>query len=362
EYRHEGKWSPDLLKKHDKLKKEIERKSYFLYNNDVPIGIEKLSNQEELEFIGYIRDLSTGNHDVDIRVQGKEDIELSNLVDSDLLSSQALRILPKNLKKRMKLRSSINARLTINIHKKYINRLAKSLVKLFHEPSPQCIEQAKIMGPRKFGIQTDQAVIYLSESGLEHAKEITQRLNTLIPSDAFIEHTPVGMQKMDTGISYSETPKGQSTSHGQARSQVIADAITEALLTDRPVKQILPKVLKKVGYDTNNPSLVAQVQRDGHLKNSLFDCMMLKKHRISQDIQRFVTDPLLFPCMYVIDKFNNDILSVKAEIFNFENEFTAIECGVLAQYITSRENSGFIYDVLDFTYKFNSIFRDSGYI
>ncbi|WP_272517904.1 TcdA/TcdB pore-forming domain-containing protein [Providencia sp. PROV221] len=362
EYRHEGKWSADLLKKHDKLKKEIERKSYFLYNNDVPIGIEKLSNQEELEFIGYIRDLSTGNNDVDIRVQGKEDIELSNLVDSDLLSSQALRILPKNLKKRMKLRSSINARLTINIHKKYINRLTKSLVKLFHEPSPQCIEQAKIMGPRKFGIQTDQAVIYLSESGLEHAKEITQRLNTLIPSDAFIEHTPVGMQKMDTGISYSETPKGQSTSHGQARSQVIADAITEALLTDRPVKQILPKVLKKVGYDTNNPSLVAQVQRDGHLKNSLFDSMMLKKHRISQDIQRFVTDPLLFPCMYVIDKFNNDILSVKAEIFNFENEFTAIECGVLAQYITSRENSGFIYDVLDFTYKFNSIFRDSGYI
>ncbi|MEX6230744.1 T3SS effector HopA1 family protein [Providencia hangzhouensis] len=245
EYRHKGKWSPDLLKKHDKLKKEIERKSYFLYNNDVPIGIEKLSNQEELEFIGYIRDLSTGNNDVDIRVQGKEDIELSNLVDSDLLSSQALRILPKNLKQRIKLRSSINARLTINIHKKYINRLAKSLVKLFHESSLQCIEQAKIMGPRKFGIQTDQAVIYLSESGLEHAKEITQRLNTLIPSDAFIEHTPVGMQKMDTGISYSETPKGQSTSHGQARSQVIADAITEALLTDRPVKQILPKVLKK---------------------------------------------------------------------------------------------------------------------
>ncbi|MEX6368746.1 T3SS effector HopA1 family protein [Providencia huaxiensis] len=76
----------------------------------------------------------------------------------------------------MKLRSSINARLTINIHKKYINRLAKSLVKLFHEPSLQCIEQAKIMGPRKFGIQTDQAVIYLSESGLEHAKEITKRL------------------------------------------------------------------------------------------------------------------------------------------------------------------------------------------
>ncbi|MBO1929912.1 hypothetical protein J4731_23480 [Providencia rettgeri] len=50
---------------------------------------------------------------------------------------------------------------------------------------------------------------------------------------------------MDTGISYSETPKGQSTSHGQTRSQVIADAITEALLTDRPVKQILPRVLKK---------------------------------------------------------------------------------------------------------------------
>ncbi|MEY0426741.1 T3SS effector HopA1 family protein, partial [Providencia rettgeri] len=103
----------------------------------------------------------TGNNDVDIRVQGKEDVELSNLVDSDLLSSEALRILPKNLKQRIKLRSSINARLTINIHKKYINRLAKSLVKLFHEPSLQCIEQAKIMWPRKFGIQTDQAVIYL---------------------------------------------------------------------------------------------------------------------------------------------------------------------------------------------------------
>ncbi|MEX5999261.1 T3SS effector HopA1 family protein [Providencia hangzhouensis] len=38
-------------------------------------------------------------------------------------------------------------------------------------------------------------------------------------------------------MSYSETPKGQSTSHGQARSQVIADAITEALLTDCPVNK-----------------------------------------------------------------------------------------------------------------------------
>ncbi|MEX6038000.1 T3SS effector HopA1 family protein [Providencia hangzhouensis] len=103
-------------------------------------------------------------------------MELWNLVDSDLLSSQALRILPKNLKKRMKLRSSINARLTINIHKKYINRLAKSLVKLFHEPSPQCIEQAKIMGPRKFGIQTDQAVIYLSESGLNTQRKLPSDL------------------------------------------------------------------------------------------------------------------------------------------------------------------------------------------
>lgn len=29
EYRHEGKWSPDLLKKHDKLKKEMKENLIF---------------------------------------------------------------------------------------------------------------------------------------------------------------------------------------------------------------------------------------------------------------------------------------------------------------------------------------------
>ncbi len=115
-------------------------------------------------------------------------------------------------------------------------------MKLFHEPSPQCIEQAKIMGPRKFGIQTDQAVIYLSESGLEHAKEITQRLNTLIPSDAFIEHTPVGMQKWILVFLIRKHQK-VSQSHGQARSLLIA--ITRSFINRSPSKTNLTESIKK---------------------------------------------------------------------------------------------------------------------
>lgn len=294
EYKIKRNWESELLVKYNKLIKQVEAKSYNIYGHDRPKNIESLNATEEVEFIKYIRKLSGTEKNVNIRVQGNENIDLSSMKDIDLLNSTALRIIPINLKERIKEHSGVNARLTINIHKKYINQLAKELSCLFNEPSFYWLEQAKIMGPRKFGSQTDQAVIYLSQAKTEYAEKIIQQLKSRLPPEAFIEHTPIGMEKLEVGISYSETLTGKPTSHGESRSQLIARAIVESLLTDRPVKQILPNTLQKEGYDPTNPSLAAHVLRDRNLKAGLFSRTLFKNNPASRKIHQFIADPILF--------------------------------------------------------------------
>lgn len=114
------------------------------------------------------------------------------------------------------------------------------------------------MGPKNLGSRTDQAVIYLSSAGVEHAQEIDKKLSELLAEPAFLEHTPSGMYRVGKGIAYSETAEGDSSSHGQSRAKLIAAAVAQSLLTDTPIERTLPRVLQARGYNVLNPALLTQ--------------------------------------------------------------------------------------------------------
>ncbi|AOM39799.1 TcdA/TcdB pore-forming domain-containing protein [Xenorhabdus hominickii] len=289
------RWTPELLKKHKVLSKTLEKNAYIRYSNDRPIGVSGLDEGEQQLFVSYVKALSARTSTVDILVQGNEKTALSAQTDTALGGADAFRVIPKDFKQRHGTRAKIGARLTINVDKAHFNSLANALTQLFNDDNRGWLEQAKIMGPKNLGRRTDQAVIYLSSAGVEHAHAIGNKLSELLPATAFIEHTPTGMYRVGKGIAYSETVEGESSSHGQSRAQLIAVAGTESLLTNTSIERTLPRTLQERGYDIQNPALLAQSIRDSELKGGLVPMSGRTESRQgSNDIQQFAIDPELF--------------------------------------------------------------------
>ncbi|MCW7763107.1 TcdA/TcdB pore-forming domain-containing protein [Photorhabdus luminescens] len=289
------KWTPELINKQKTLEHTLEKDAYIRYSNDLPVGASGLNEGEQRTFVNYIKALDERTPKVDILVQGNEKAALSSQTDAILDSADAFRVLPKDFKQRHSARTNIGARLTINVDKAHFNSLANALTKLFNHDNRNWLEQAKIMGPKNLGRRTDQAVIYLSSAGVEHAHTIGNKLNKLLPATAFIEHTPTGMYRVGKGIAYSETVEGESSSHGQSRARLIAAAGTESLLTNTPIEKTLSRTLQQRGYDIHNPALLAQAVRDSNLKAGLMSMIGGAEHRQSStDIQQFAIDPVLF--------------------------------------------------------------------
>ncbi|MDX7990831.1 TcdA/TcdB pore-forming domain-containing protein [Xenorhabdus littoralis] len=289
------KWTSELISKQKKLEQALEKDAYMRYSNDRPEGISGLNEGEQQSFVNYIKALSARTTTVDILVQGSEKMALSSQTEAVLGTADAFRVLPKDFKQRHSTRSRIGARLTINVDKTHFNSLASALTKLFNDDNRGWLEQAKIMGPKNLGRRTDQAVIYLSSAGVEHAHAIGRKLSELLPETAFVKHTPIGMYHVSKGISYSETVEGESSSHGQSRARLIAAAGTESFLTDTPIEKTLTRTLQKRGYDVSNPALLAQAVRDRELKGGLVPMGGGTESREgSADIRRFATDPGLF--------------------------------------------------------------------
>ncbi|MDX8000139.1 hypothetical protein FE394_13225 [Xenorhabdus sp. Reich] len=289
------KWTPELISKQKMLEQALEKDAYMHYSNDRPEGISGLNEGEQQSFVNYIKALSARTTTVDILVQGSEKMALSSQTDAVLGTADAFRILPKDFKQRHSTRSRIGARLTINVDKAHFKSLANALTQLFNDDNRGWLEQAKIMGPKNLGRRTDQAVIYLSSAGVEHAHAIGRKLSELLPATAFVKHTPIGMYHVSKGISYSETVEGESNSHGQSRARLIAAAGTESFLTDTPIEKTLTRTLQKRGYDVSNPALLAQAVRDRKLKGGLVPMGGGTESREgSADIQRLATDPVSF--------------------------------------------------------------------
>ncbi|SFU32281.1 TcdA/TcdB pore-forming domain-containing protein [Xenorhabdus koppenhoeferi] len=291
----DNKWTPNLISKQKMLEQMLEKDAYMRYSNDKPVGISGLNEDEQQLFVNYIKALAERTPTVDILVQGSEKTALFSQTDTVLGTADAFRVLPKDFKQRHSTRSRTGARLTVNVDKAHFNSLASALTQLFNDDNRGWLEQAKIMGPKNLGRRTDQAVIYLSRAGIEHAHDIGRKLNELLPATAFTKHIPTGMYLVGKGIAYSETVEGESSSHGQSRAQLIAVAGTESLLTGTPIEKTLTRILQKRGYDVSNPALLAQAVRDRELKGRLVPMGDGTEPRQgSADIQQLAIDPISF--------------------------------------------------------------------
>ncbi|TPG64370.1 TcdA/TcdB pore-forming domain-containing protein [Pseudomonas arsenicoxydans] len=295
------KWTSEALAKQKQLEDMLEKDAYKRYSNDKPASVSGLDENEQREFVSYIKALAVNAENVDIVVQGSEKVALSSQPYSVLDIAEAFRVLPKDFARRVGARAKVGARLTINVEKAYFNLLAQALTRLFSDDNRGWLDHAKIMGPKNLGSRTDQAVIYLSSAGLEHALAINKKLRDLLSATAFVEHTPVGMYRVGKGIAYSETAEGESSSHGQSRAKLIAAAGAQSLLTKTPIERTLSRLLQTRGYDVNNPALLAQAVLDRKLKGGLVPMSGGAEAREgSADIQQFIADPVLFAKSHAI--------------------------------------------------------------
>ncbi|MCP1489944.1 insecticidal toxin [Pseudomonas fluorescens] len=301
-YRDNGKkWTSEALGKQRLLEDRLEKDAYLRYSNDKPADAIGLNETEQREFVAYVKALAARAVNVDLLVQDNEKTPFSSQTDSVLNNAEAFRVLPKDFAQRHSARAKVGARLTVNVDKAHFNELTYALTQLFSDDNRSWLHHAKIIGPKKLGTLTDQAVIYLSSAGVEHAQAIRRTLVELLPANAFIEHTPSGMYRVGKGVAYSETAEGESSSHGQSRAKLIAAAGAQALLTDTPIERTLPRLLQTRGYDVREPALLAQAVLDRNLKGSLVPMSGGAEPREgSGDIQQFMTDPVQFAQSHVI--------------------------------------------------------------
>ncbi|WP_260954381.1 T3SS effector HopA1 family protein [Pseudomonas citri] len=140
-------------------------------------------------------------------------------------------------------------RLTIGVEPRYAGELAKAMATMVKNDDN--ILTSKIAGPELFGQRTDSAILYV-RSDYAKTQELGRQLQSMLPADAFIDHTPAGMQSVGKGLSYSETVPGESTSHGLSRSEVIATALSDR--SSDSLDKKLKTALAAKGYNPDNPA------------------------------------------------------------------------------------------------------------
>ncbi|HHR5880205.1 TPA: TcdA/TcdB pore-forming domain-containing protein [Providencia alcalifaciens] len=313
-YKKNGAWNESLINQKNFLEEKITDIAYTDYSRTPPPGIEGLNPEEQKKFLDDFKLLLSKNEDIEIRVQGQHENYFQLLTDDALIDGTAYRILPKDFKQRYDDKSMLMSRLTINVKKEYFISLAQALMQIYEHDPEKKIMQSKIMGPKRLGVLTDQAVIYLSGANLQDAIKIGQQLKALLPEDALIEHVPIGMYYIDKGISYSETLKGQSSSHGESRSEIVAKAVTESLLTDKPIDLCFEHQLRIHGYDVQYPALVSQSVREAYVDMSLTGGSNTPESVPSKDIEIFKRDPRSFAYQYRINtQALNAILQISFE-------------------------------------------------
>ena len=287
-------WYNALREKKIRLEDKIMSIVYSLYSNDKPIGAMILNTEEKKNFVEHFKSLLNGDVEelFDIIVQGENEESFSKLNLEQLLDGESYHIFPKGQREHYLHDFKPTARLTINVNKENYILLSKVLIDIYKYDSQRKIIESKIMGPNRLGLMTDQAVIYLAEADLELAKEISQRIKSLLPEDALIEHYPKGMEKLTTGISYSETIDGQLMNPSESRVPIVAKAVVESLLTGNRLQKILPRMLQRYGYNSKHPALMSQVTKDIYFKTELSDTNLeTVVDSQSEDIKNFISDP-----------------------------------------------------------------------
>ncbi|AVB19695.1 MULTISPECIES: T3SS effector HopA1 family protein [Pseudomonas syringae group] len=143
----------------------------------------------------------------------------------------------------------VKARLTVNVKPEFHKEMVNAAVKLTAENRD--ILGSKVAGPGKIGTTTDAAVFYVGND-FSSAQALAQRLKELLPSDAFINHTPAGMQCIEKGLCYAERVPGDDTSHGMSRARIISSALADTSRSS--IEKKLGNAFKNAGYNPDNPA------------------------------------------------------------------------------------------------------------
>ncbi|RMR24186.1 Type III effector HopA1 [Pseudomonas amygdali pv. ulmi] len=144
---------------------------------------------------------------------------------------------------------AVKARLTINVKPQFQKAMVDAAVRLTAERHD--IITAKVAGPAKIGTLTDAAVFYVG-GDFSSAQTLAKELQALLPEDAFINHTPAGMQSMGKGMCYAERTPQDRTSHGMSRASIIESALAD---TSRlSLEKKLRNAFKSAGYNPDNPA------------------------------------------------------------------------------------------------------------
>ncbi|WP_062268402.1 T3SS effector HopA1 family protein [Endozoicomonas arenosclerae] len=148
-----------------------------------------------------------------------------------------------------------SSRLTLNCHPDKVKDAIEVMVGLMHQaPWSELIRKTKIQALSRLGKTTDCIVIYCTFSPGQ-VMALAQAIDKKIPQGFRIEHTPFGMERIYTGVAYSERKDGDSGSHGNSRKRIICRALKRCHHNpDLDLSRVLNEELLLSGYDSGNPA------------------------------------------------------------------------------------------------------------
>lgn len=184
------------------------------------------------------------------------------------------------------------------------------------------IKSLKLLGPNYQGDRTDSSIIYLDTTDSSVVKDLANDIKAILDSKdiKMYDHTPYGMEKVETGFSFSQRGP-YSSSHGMARSKVIDDTVMNYIANSKlSMEDALRHALVINGY---NPDDASRLDKNNYIKH--FDTIE-KKVRM----KKFILEGML-------EKDHEAIAIYKNDREDFQYELNAL-AGYMKNPLMSKED------------------------
>ncbi len=241
----------------------LEQIAYSIYEDDKPKGVSKLRKNQKWQLAKYLEGIHRKGKAAGFRVSPQSDDDRSarkqrspgKLNRSESQNEFAFRFMPFEDRQ---VDAPVESRMTLNFHPQFAPFISDLLAELVADDCPfrDLVHQAKILGPSELGNRTDAAVLYLGDNP-DKAQELAQYIHNKLGDKILVDHIPGGMLPLQPGIGYAETREGDSSSYGESRSEMLAEAVMR--VWENPslnLETVLSKTLEAHGYDPANPALV----------------------------------------------------------------------------------------------------------
>ncbi|MFJ4142015.1 T3SS effector HopA1 family protein [Pseudomonas sp. NPDC089734] len=240
----------DWAKKAKKLKEPTKQDIYDIFKEAKPT-VTPMNRAEQDTYLMRLRRINA-HEGVSVSPQSMDGLNKEYrllgpfIKENPNARKEFYRITPEPVREK----SETMGRLTIGVQPQYASQLIKAMGAMVK--NEDSIFSGKVDGPERYGSRTDSAILYV-KGDFQQAQELGQKLKSLsgLPPEAFISHTPPGMQALDKGLSYAETVRGQSSSHGDSRSAIILDALHRK---GGSLESRLKEALVDKGYNPENPA------------------------------------------------------------------------------------------------------------